>query len=103
MRIGAKIRENQPELWAAVVRSAGNGGNPALSKLLTDFDRLDVLLHRLQEMDIAVKDLEAGLIDFTAVHDDHEVYLCWRFGEEHIEYWHEIEAGFAGRQLIDWG
>ena len=102
MQIGDKVRELQPELWAAVQKSAGNGGNPTLSKLLKDFDRLDALLHQIQDMGIQVKDLQTGLVDFPAWHDEHEVYLCWRYGEDDIQFWHEIEAGFAGRQPIDW-
>ncbi len=41
MQISERIRENQPEFWSVVEKSAGNGGNPKLSKLLPDFDRLD--------------------------------------------------------------
>lgn len=102
MQIGDKIREHQPELWSVVEKSAGNGGNPMLSKLLKDFDRLDLLLHQIQDMGITVKDLQVGLIDFPAWHEDHEVYLCWRHAEQDVRFWHEIEAGFQGRQLIDW-
>jgi hypothetical protein len=102
MQIGEKVRAHQPELWIMVQKSAGNGGNPALSKLLKDFDRLDELIHKMQDMGIHIKDLTSGLIDFPAWHEDREVYLCWRFGEGDLEYWHEIGAGFAGRQLIDW-
>jgi hypothetical protein len=53
-------------------------------------------------MGIKVKDLQVGLVDFPAWRDDHEVYLCWKYGEDDIQFWHEIEAGFAGRQPIDW-
>lgn len=102
MAIGAKIRAHQPELWDLVQKSAGNGGNPKLSKLLTDFDRLDFLLHQIHDMGIQIKDLTIGLIDFVALRDGREVCLCWQSGEGDIEYWHEVEAGFAGRQLIDW-
>lgn len=102
MKIGDKIREHQPELWTLVEKSAGNGGNPTLSKLLTDFDRLDALLHQVQAMGIEVKDLTIGLIDFVALRNGREVYLCWKYGEDRIQFWHEIEAGFQGRQLIDW-
>lgn len=102
MAIGEKIRAHQPELWDMVQKSAGNGGNPKLSKLLTDFDRLDLLLHQIQDMGVEVKDLAIGLIDFVALRDGREVYLCWKYGEDGIRFWHEIEAGFSGRQLIDW-
>jgi len=102
MHIGVKIREHQPDLWALVEKTAGNGGNPALGKMLKDFDRLDALLHQIQDMGVQVKDLQIGLIDFFAWHDEREVHLCWKYGEESVQYWHEIEAGFAGRQLIDW-
>jgi hypothetical protein len=102
MGIGEKIRIHQPEIWSVVEKSAGNGGNPELSRLLPDFDRLDSILHRLQDMGIEVKDITVGLIDFPALHEDRVVYLCWKYGEESIQYWHEIEAGYAGRQRIDW-
>lgn len=102
MGIGEKIRARQPELWAMVQKSAGNGGNPELSKLLVEFDHLDALLHQIQDMGIEVKDLTIGLIDFVGLKDGREIYLCWKYGEGDIQFWHEIEAGFAGRQLIDW-
>ena len=71
-----------------------------MSKILHEFDRLNMLLHQIQDMGIYVKDLETGLIDFPALREGQEVYLCWKFGEESIEFWHEIDAGFAGRQSI---
>jgi hypothetical protein len=102
MAIGEKIRAKQPELWDLVQKSAGNGGNPELSRLLVEFDHLDTLLHQIQDMGIEVKDLMVGLIDFVALKDGREVYLCWKYGEGPIQFWHEIEAGFSGRQIIDW-
>ena len=102
MEIGERIRVHQPEYWSVAQKSAGNGGNPALSKLLPDFDRLDALLHKILDMGIEVKDLTIGLIDFVGLHDGREVYLCWKYGEESIQFWHEIEDGFSGRRLIDW-
>lgn len=102
MQISERIRSRQPEIWAVVEKSAGNGGNPELSKLLPDFDRLDQVLHRLQDMGIEVKDLTIGLIDFPALKDGRVIFLCWKYNEEKIQFWHEVEAGFAGRQEIDW-
>ena len=102
MQISGRIRSHQPEIWAVVEKSAGNGGITELSKLLPDFDRLDQVLHRLQDMGIAVKDLTIGLIDFPALRDGRVIYLCWKYNEEKVQFCHEVEAGFAGRQLIDW-
>jgi hypothetical protein len=97
----SNIMAHQPEIWPAIEKSAGNGGNPTLSKLVMDFQRLDDLLHHILDTGALVKDLNSGLLDFPAWRNDHEVYLCWKFGEGRIEFWHEIEAGFAGRQSID--
>jgi hypothetical protein len=102
MDISERIRSHQPEIWSVVEKSAGNGGNPELSRMLPDFDRLDAILHRLQDMNIEVKDLSVGLIDFPSLKDGRVIYLCWKHDEGSIQFWHEIEAGFAGRQPIDW-
>lgn len=102
MEISGRIRDHQPELWAVAQATAGNGGNPALSKILPDFDRLDVLLHQINDMGIEVKDLTIGLIDFPALYEGRVVYLCWKYGEESVQFWHELETGFSGRKRIDW-
>jgi hypothetical protein len=95
------IIAHQPEAWPAIEKSAGNGGNPTLSKLVEDFDRLDKLLHQILNTGAQVKDINTGLLDFPALREGHEVYLCWKYGEDQIAFWHEIEAGFAGRQPIE--
>jgi hypothetical protein len=63
-------------------------------------DRLNELLAELQEMGCELKGLDQGLIDFPAQREGRVVYLCWRLGEERIAYWHDIDAGFAGRQPL---
>jgi hypothetical protein len=55
----------------------------------------------IQESGCLVKDLDAGLIDFPTLYKDQEVYLCWKFGETAIEFWHGVEEGFRGRKKID--
>ena len=95
-----EIMKDQPELWPAIQKSAGNGGNPVLSRLTKSFDRLDELLHKIRDTGAVMKDIGAGLVDFPARRGDQEVYLCWKHGESGIAFWHEIEAGFAGRQPL---
>lgn len=98
--IRQKILENQPEAWPAIEKSTGNGGNRALSNLVQDFEKLDALVHQIQDTGAQIKDINTGLLDFSALKNGREVYLCWQHGEDDIQYWHEIEAGFAGRQSI---
>jgi hypothetical protein len=99
--IRLKILKNQPEAWPAIEKSAGNGGNRALSNMVQDFEKFDALIHRIQDTDVLIKDVNLGLLDFPALKDGREVYLCWQYREEDIAFWHEIEAGYAGRQPID--
>ncbi|PWU09762.1 MAG: DUF2203 domain-containing protein [Verrucomicrobia bacterium] len=58
------------------------------------------LSQEFREREIQIKDLDRGLIDFPAILDGKEVFLCWEEGEEDIEYWHDLEAGYAGRQKL---
>ncbi len=55
---------------------------------------------RIRELGCELKDIEQGLIDFRAEMNGREVYLCWKLGEERIDWWHEMDAGFAGRQPL---
>jgi hypothetical protein len=54
---------------------------------------------KLEEMGVEVKALE-GLVDFRARMNGRTVYLCWKFDEEEITHWHELDSGFAGRQPL---
>ena len=98
--IRQKILAKQPEAWPAIEKSAGNGGNRALSDMVEDFENLDALIHQIQDTGAQIKDINTGLLDFSALKDGREVYLCWQYGEGDIAFWHEVEAGFAGRQPI---
>jgi len=54
----------------------------------------------LKQLGIELKDYFTGLIDFPCWMNGHEVYLCWRLDEPEVGFWHEIDAGFAGRQKL---
>ncbi len=61
---------------------------------------LQLTLEELRRSDIVIRDLDRGLIDFPAVRDGDEVYLCWLVGEPEIRHWHELESGFAARRPL---
>ncbi|HUX87349.1 MAG TPA: DUF2203 domain-containing protein [Chloroflexota bacterium] len=63
-------------------------------------NELKVVFEEITALGCEVKDAEVGLVDFPAERDGRVVYLCWRRGEDQIRYWHELDAGFAGRQPL---
>jgi hypothetical protein len=64
--------------------------------------RIDGYLAELEQVGCEFKGFEEGLVDFRARRPDGRVvYLCWRYGEERITHWHELDAGAAGRQPLD--
>jgi hypothetical protein len=58
------------------------------------------VLMEFHRRDIQIKDLNRGLIDFPAILHDKEVFLCWEQGEEDIGFWHDLDAGYAGREPL---
>ena len=77
-----------------------NGGGDAGTQVGQAFLEVRRLLLTLQEAGIIVRDIERGLIDFPALIDDREVYLCWELGEDEVVWWHELDAGYRGRQSL---
>ena len=63
--------------------------------------RLRTAIEDVQEVGCLIKDLDIGLIDFPTLYRGTEVYLCWKLGEDDIEFWHGVEEGFRGRKPID--
>lgn len=77
-----------------------NGGGSAGRVVSEAFLELRAALTRLQEAELVLRDLDRGLVDFPALRDGREVYLCWVEGEDEIRYWHDLEAGFGGREPL---
>jgi hypothetical protein len=88
---------------ALAATGQANGGGHAGKVVSKGFIELRELVLELREREIVLRDLDRGLIDFPSLRDGEEVYLCWLEGEEEIGFWHEPEAGFAGRQPLDDG
>ncbi|MCH7923398.1 MAG: DUF2203 domain-containing protein [Nitrospinae bacterium] len=78
-----------------------NGGHALGGPYLGEMARFAKLIEELHDHGCLLKDITKGLLDFPALKDGREVYLCWMLGEESVEWWHERETGFAGRQPIE--
>lgn len=61
---------------------------------------LEHFQEELSELGVEFKDYVQGLVDFPAERDGRVVYLCWRLGEPAVEFWHEVDAGYAGRRPL---
>jgi hypothetical protein len=106
-RIAADIQKTQAERLRIHARlSAGmneitKGEQEALQH---EFERqsehLEELVAELMHVGVELKDPTRGLLDFPAVHEGREILLCWKGDEDTIAYWHEVEAGFAGRKPV---
>ena len=65
-------------------------------------DQMQAAVVRIDDLGITLRDIESGLIDFPALANGRQIWLCWRLGEDDIVWWHELNEGFSGRrELID--
>lgn len=77
-----------------------NGGSEWTPALMLASRRFKGLTGQIAARGCILKGLDPGLVDFPHLRDGKEVYLCWQMGETEIRYWHDIEAGFDGRQPL---
>jgi hypothetical protein len=62
--------------------------------------RINGFIEELSLVGCVFKGFEEGLVDFHSKLEGRDVYLCWRLGEESVEYWHEVDAGYRGRRKL---
>jgi hypothetical protein len=94
------LREKAPHI-EPILRAAGeNGGGRVGSEYGVEAYNLYLAIGRIRELGVLLKDLDMGLLDFPHEREGRIVFLCWHPPEERVEYWHEIEAGYAGRQPL---
>jgi hypothetical protein len=76
------------------------GGSYPGREIARSLVELSRALGELEAVDVVLRDIDKGLIDFPAIRDGEEVYLCWLLDETEIAYWHAPDAGFAGRRPL---
>jgi hypothetical protein len=75
-------------------------GGDVVNKWVRTLASLQEVLAEFQRREIQVKDVSRGLVDFPAIIGGKEVFLCWEHDEEDIEFWHELDAGYGGRERL---
>ena len=105
----AELRDKRRSLGGLSGRHVGGNGHYLQQEARAEGVQEEVvrLAHEVEEgvqevhhYGCELKDIDSGLLDFRALRDDRIVYLCWRLGEQEIAFWHEMEAGFGGRQPL---
>ena len=95
------IRELNPDVQKARDNAALDGFSKSGVEYVESVSHLMFLIHQIKDLGVLLKDADKGLCDFPYVRQGRVVYLCWQLGEDQIQYWHEIETGFAGREPLD--
>lgn len=91
-----------PEARAVLAEaSPTNGGGPAGRQVGEAFLEVRALLKALTDAGIVIRDIDRGLVDFPAIREGREVYLCWELGEDRVGFWHDLESGYRGRKPLD--
>lgn len=96
-----RLLPHRPTAEAMAQKAVGNGGGTDAVTYLADYSQtFGRAMAQLQVLGVVLKDVERGLIDFPYRREGREVYLCWKYGEERIDYWHETDSGYGGRQPL---
>ena len=90
----------RPDVWPVLEKAVGNGGSRKAGELLEIFQKFEAIFKELKGLGCELKGLEQGLVDFPTMRDGRAVYLCWQYNEPEISFWHDVDAGFAGRQPL---
>jgi hypothetical protein len=95
-----RMEEPDMEEGYAIAGVESGGGWPGREAASTALE-VALVLQVFERLDIVIRDLDKGLIDFPSMRDGYEVYLCWlRDDEQHVAHWHDPATGFSGRQPL---
>jgi len=97
-------RRDKMDKQEDLVRSMRPEGADIGGEVVNDWVRLvaefRTLLFEFYQRDIEIKDIDRGLVDFPAIIGGKEVFLCWEKSEDDVEYWHDLDSGFGGREPL---
>jgi hypothetical protein len=102
-----QLREAKDELTDEEAHEAlseaapANGGGDHGRQVGVAFLEVRRLLETIEQSGLVLRDIDRGLVDFPALIDGREIYLCWELGEDEVGYWHDLDAGYGGREPLD--
>lgn len=107
VRLSREVMERRERLALLTAGRTAAAGDPYSEELVQieeelekDSEQLQAYVDELRELGVEPKSGPEGLVDFPCLLDDRLVFLCWKLGEGEVSHWHELNAGFAGRQSL---
>jgi len=102
-RLGELRREvdRSEKRIASLMHPGQDVGGDLVNRWIRTLAEMQELLGEFQRREILVKDLERGLLDFPAIIGGKEVFLCWEQDEANVEFWHDLDTGYSGRERLD--
>ena len=85
---------------SALLEQGHDVGGDTVNRWIRTLAEMRELLSEFESRQILIKDIERGLIDFPAIVGGKEVFLCWEKDEDDIEFWHDLDTGYAGRERL---
>ncbi len=95
------IANTKNEIHKASLKASLGGGSPVGASYIQALHDISGNLQAIHELGVVVKDVDLGLCDFPYKHEGRIVYLCWKFGEDEIRWWHETSCGYKDRHPLD--
>ena len=94
-----QLEKNEKRV-AGLMNDGQDTGGVAVNESVKLLSEIKSVLQNFERREIIIKDLERGLIDFPAFVGGREVFLCWEKDEDDVEFWHDIDSGYAGREPL---
>ena len=95
-----RMAEMKPELAGAESGHVYDWGMPRGAEYIRILEAFQQASKEIEDLGVLVKDFDQGLCDFPHKREGRLVYLCWKLDEEEVGWWHDLDAGFAGRQPL---
>ncbi len=95
-----RMLEMEPDPEEVQTKAAYDWGMARGAEYISILEAFQQAVREVEEMGVLVKDLDQGLCDFPHQRDGRMVYLCWKLDEDEVTWWHDVDAGFAGRQPL---
>lgn len=98
-RLRAEVDKFDKRLSGMNAEGQDTGGE-TVNQWIRSLAEMQATLAEFQRREIFIKDISRGLVDFPAVIGGREVFLCWEADENEIEFWHDLESGYGGREKL---